>query len=136
MNPDIQALVELASQHKWVALAALVVGTLVRAMKADSTFLPFDVPARWRPLLALGLGISSGVLQKATTGTPWREAIMGGVISGVMAIVGHDVLIEGLRAGREVPMGTPKAAPVVPPAAPPSVPPPAEDTPSSPLRKA
>lgn len=117
MNPDIQALLDLAMQHKWVAVAALVVGMLTRAMKEDSTFLPFVVPSRWRPLLALGLGIASGVLQKVSTGTPWREALLGGAISGVLAIIGHDVIIEGLRGGKELPLGTMKKPEDPPPAA-------------------
>ena len=130
MSLELQALLDLAMQHKWVALAALAIGTLVRSMKEDSPVLPINVPARWRPLLAILLGVASGVLQKAAAGTAWRVALAGGVVSGVAAIVGHDILIESLRGGKEMPWGARKsedAKPSIPPVAAPE--PPAADPP-------
>ena len=99
---DIQPILDLIAQHKWVGVAALVIGLLVRMMKEDTSFPPFAIPSRWRPYLALGLGIASGVLQAVSTGTPWKTALTGGLVSGVVAIVGHDTVIAGLLNGKEI----------------------------------
>lgn len=89
----------------WIGFSALAIGLLVRLLKSD-TPLPFTVPAKWRPVLALVLGLLSGVLHALSTGVPWRDALLGGLSAGVAAIVGHDVGIESLRGGVEV--GAPK----------------------------
>lgn len=99
---DPKPFVDLIAQHKWVGLAALVIGLIVRLMKEDTRFPPFALAARWRPMLALGLGIASGVLQATSTGTPWRDAILGGLVSGVVAISGHEAIVESIRNGKDV----------------------------------
>lgn len=104
-------LFDLIADHQWVAVAALVVGFLVRAIKSD-TRLPITLPPRVRPWLALGLGAVSGVLEHVVTGVSWRDALLGGLASALAAMAGHDVLVEGVRRGREVRMpGMMKAAP-------------------------
>jgi hypothetical protein len=90
--------------HAWPVVAAFAVGAIVRAIKSD--LIPIDVPARWRPKLALGLGLASGVAEAVIAGTPWAEALTGGVLSACVAMGGHGVLIQGLRDGRE--LGEPK----------------------------
>ena len=99
---DPKPFLDLVAKHEWVGLAALIIGLMVRLMKEDTRFPPFAMPARWRPLLAMGLGVASGVLQVASTGTPWRDAILGGLVSGFVAIAGHDAIVESLRNGKDV----------------------------------
>lgn len=92
----------------WIGLSALVIGLLVRLLKSD-TPLPFSIPAKWRPVAAIALGLLSGVLHALSTGTPWRDALVGGLSAGMVAIVGHDVGIESIRGGVE--LGAPKDPP-------------------------
>lgn len=101
---DVQPFLDLIAKHQWVGLASLVIGLVVRTMKEDVSFPPFVVPARWRPMLALGLGVVSGVLQAVATGTPWRDAILGGLVSGFTAIAGHATVVDGVRDGRDIPV--------------------------------
>jgi hypothetical protein len=101
---DPQPYLDLIAKHEWVALAALVIGCIVRMMKEDTRFPPFAVPARWRPFLALGLGVLSGMLQAVSTGTPWRDALVGGVVSGALAIAGHGWVVDGVRNGKDLPV--------------------------------
>jgi hypothetical protein len=115
MNADIQAAFDFAMQHKWAALTALLIGALVRLMKEDVTSFPINVPKRWRPTTVVMLGIGSGVLERAAHGIPWSQAALGGLGAAGVAMMGHGVLIEGLRAGKEVPMELPKKTPSVPP---------------------
>lgn len=102
---DPQALLLAIRSHAWPIVAAFVVGFLVRSIKSDA--IPIDVAARWRPLLALGLGLASGASESIIGGTPWAEALTGGVGSAFFAMGGHAVFIEALRGGRE--LGIPKA---------------------------
>lgn len=98
-------------QLAYLAIAAAVIGLIVRLLKQDVTFLP-TIPARWRPVVAVALGVAAGVLDKAATGVLWREAILNGVLAGFTAIAGHGVLITSARDGRE--LGTPKAHDAIP----------------------
>lgn len=86
----------LISQHQWIGLAAVLIGALVRALKED-TPIPITIPPKVRPWLALGLGATAGALQKVSGGTPWKEAAFGGILAGMLAIVGHDTIVESLR---------------------------------------
>lgn len=101
---DPKPYLDLIAKHEWVGLAALVIGLIVRLLKEDTRFPPFALPARWRPLLAMGLGLASGVLQAVATGTPWRDAIVGGIVSGALAIAGHGTVVESARNGKDIPM--------------------------------
>lgn len=101
---DATVLGDLIARHQWVAVASMVIGLLVRLMKQDTSFPPFAVAARWRPWLALSLGVASGVLQAVSTGKAWSEALAGGLVSAVIAIAGHDAIVDGLRGGSDVPI--------------------------------
>jgi len=98
---DPKALLALAQQHKWFALAALVIGLVVRLLKSDGP-IPINVPAKYRAWLAVGLGIVAGVLDMIGAGTAWKEALLGGILAAFAAISGHQLVVESLRSGREV----------------------------------
>lgn len=96
------------AQHGWVALAALVVGLLVRFSKADNR-IPFTIPPRLRSGFAIVLGLAAGVLHKVIAGgdaspQAWIVALLDGLTIGGGAIVGHDVVIESILSGNEIPM--------------------------------
>jgi hypothetical protein len=99
----MEELFTLIAQHNWVAIAALVIGFLVRLLKSD-TKLPITLPAGVRPWLALVFGAGAGVLEHVMSGMSWGEALTGGLVAALTAIAGHDTLVEGLRGGREVPL--------------------------------
>lgn len=109
--------------HAWWALAALVIGGLVRLAKSDVP-LPVTIPPKYRAFAALGLGVASGILQAIATGTPWATALLQGLSAAATAIVGHETLVEGIRKGREFFSPTPKAP--APPSSPFRVAPPAD----------
>lgn len=107
--PNVDDVLALVAGHKWVALAAVVIGLVVRLLK-DDTALP-TIKARWRPWAAIGLGIVAGVLEKVSDGMAWKPALLGGLFAAVAAIVGHDLLIEGVRGGKELPVWPAKLPP-------------------------
>lgn len=121
----ITDILPMIQSHAWVPLAALVIGFLVRALKSDAFVLPpwAAVAAPYRPLLVLGLGIVSGVLDAVVAGTPWRDALIGGCLSALMALIGHTTIVDVLRGGRDIGAPAPPAekGPLYqPPPAPPS----------------
>jgi hypothetical protein len=77
-----------------------VIGLITRLFKSD-TRIPLDIPPRLRIWLAFGLGAVSSVLEMVVAGTPWKTALVDGLVSAVLAVVGHDVLIGSMRDGRE-----------------------------------
>lgn len=104
-DAELKALAELSLDRKWLAATALLIGLVVRVLKSDIKLTP-TIPSRWRPWLAIGLGVVAGVLDAMVRGTMWKKAIAEGVVAAVMAMVGHDLFIAGLRGGRE--LGQPK----------------------------
>lgn len=83
----------LLVEHKWVPLAALVVGALVRLLKSDVPITP-TLPPQYRALAALAFGIVSGVLEAIVGGQKTQVAIIGGLISALAAIGGNELVVE------------------------------------------
>lgn len=115
-------LATLIGQHKWVPIASVVLGVLVRLAKSD-TRIPIDIPPRLRVWLAFGLGQVAAVLDVVVAGQPWKQAIFGGLIASVLAIVGHNTIVDSMRGGKEFPVPG-LTLPGVPPSPgkPPSIP--------------
>ena len=99
----VEAILALVLAHKWIVLASVAIGAVVRLLKSD-TVLPVDVPAQWRPLLALALGQISAVLEHVAAGAPWGTAIAGGLAASVIAILGHEWIVERLLGDRAMPI--------------------------------
>jgi hypothetical protein len=97
--PDVAYLVQLAKDHSWPLLAAIVVGFLVRLVKEERV--PINVAPRFRPLLAVALGMVSAICEAVILKTPILTAAIGGFGSAVIAIGGHDVLVEAIFGGKE-----------------------------------
>jgi len=97
----LDAVISLVRDQRWLALAALVIGLVVRLLKSDGP-IPWNLPARFRPWLAVGLGIVASCVDKVATGTPWRASIAAGLVAAFAAISGHQLLVESLRGGREI----------------------------------
>jgi hypothetical protein len=98
---NAQDLIAAIQAHAWPLVAALVIGFLVRIGKDDVSSLP-TIPKRFRPLVALGLGLVSGACDAIVRGTPWKQALGMGLVSSFLAMGGHDVIIEAIRGGKEV----------------------------------
>ena len=97
---DIYTLVE---QHKWIPLAAVIVGLVIRLLKSD-TKIPITIPTRARVWLVLALGVVAGTLEKVGTGGQWTPAIVDGLIAALLAMLGHETIVNSVRGGRDVPL--------------------------------
>lgn len=98
---DLAAVLAALRSHAWPLLAALVIGAIVRLLKADVGWTP-TVPPNWRAALAFGLGLAGGAAEAIVAGLAIDEAILRGAFAGVAAIAGHKLLVEKLRSGREL----------------------------------
>jgi hypothetical protein len=123
----LNLLLALALEHKWLAASTILIGLVVRLLKSPRVPWPFDqIPPKARPLVAIVLGALSSAIEHVVQGTPWKEALASGLFSAALAVLGHQVVIEWLRGGREV--FAPQAAPA--PALAPEPPPPPVDPPA------
>lgn len=102
-----------ASPIPSVALAAAVIGLVVRMLKADVKFLP-TIPPRARPWVALALGLVSTVLLHLRPGVPWGQAVIEGLTAGIIAIAGHELAVESARDGKELGWPDDKSPPAAP----------------------
>lgn len=92
----------MLEKYAWVPTAALLIGALVRAMKAGWWPELLYVNPKYKPWIAFAAGWLSGSLDSLVTGKPVVEATIGGLVSALTAVGGHELLIEGLRGGREL----------------------------------
>lgn len=105
MNPDQQSqLLALIQSEKWWLVGALALslalGALVRALKDDVSWTP-TIPARWRPVVTTVVGLAAGVLASLAGGMPLIPALVLGLTSGVTPVAAHEVVVNGLRGGRD-----------------------------------
>lgn len=114
---DIDGVVQLAAAHSWVPMAAAVAWVLVRISKDDRAVRWFrvEIDPRWRAWASAILGLVFGVLHKLATGGTWGEAIVGGLVAGNGATVGHELIVESIRKGRDIGMAKEDAPPAPPP---------------------
>lgn len=95
-------------QVGWVAIAAIVVGALVRLAKTDALgdlLAKFGLPAipkKALPWIALALGCASSILDVKLQGTDWPTAVMKGLLAGIGAVAGHQLVIESILDGKEI----------------------------------
>lgn len=105
---------KLVLEHKWYALAALLIGLVIRLLNED-TKIPITIPGRWKAPLALALGIVAGLFGKLAGGSTWTEAFAWGLGAAVAAIMGHVFFIKSAAGGKEVPLPGLTRDPIRPP---------------------
>jgi len=117
VNAD--TLVQLARANAWIPLIAIVVGTIIRLSKSDPLVarVKFYIKPQNRAAWAIVWAIFLAALDRLATGGTWYDAIAGGFVAGCTAIAAHEVLVNGIRKGRD--FGVKKEEPK-----PPSLPPP------------
>lgn len=87
---------------RWIAVAALVIGFVIRMLK-DDTKGPTLSP-RLRFWLVFALGAVAGVLEKFIAGASWEQAIIDGLGAALLAHLGHQAIVESARGGKELPV--------------------------------
>lgn len=75
----ISQILTLATGHKWLPLAIVVVGLLV-SWTSDTSKFPVNIPDRYKPLVAIVLGQAYAVLEAVQGGSSWTTAVGHGVL--------------------------------------------------------
>jgi hypothetical protein len=99
MTPELAVLL---LEHKWLPALAIVIGLLIRVLKGDVR--GPTIAKKYRAPLAFGLGLVLGVVQRRVSGASWVHAILAGIVTGAMPILGHSLFIKRLRKGLELPI--------------------------------
>lgn len=134
---DPATVIQFVHTHQWAPIIALVVGLFVRFVKDDAG----KLPAVWRAPFGLLVSMVIPATAAIYGGMAWQVVVENGLIAFVLAILGHETIIEGARSGVEIPIPwlTKRAAnanalpaPAVPalhevPPPPPAAPPPPTD---------
>lgn len=89
--------------NRTAAVAALI-WIVVRALKSD-TRVPINIPSRWRPVVAIALGQVAAGVDAVAAGRPWLDAAADGLIAAGLAVAAHELGVEVIRGGRDVPVG-------------------------------
>lgn len=100
----IDSFVAALRSHAYALAAAIGIGFVVSLTKTGwlSTWLAERIPATARPWVAVVLGAVSFTCGAIIAGTDWRTAVMQGIEAGVLAVFGHQVVVQGLRKGAEL----------------------------------
>lgn len=91
----------------WIAVAAVVIGALVRAIKSDGAKVALanlglrPIPTRALPWVALVFGAASATLEAKVAGSGWEEAAAKGVLAAGAAVFGHE-LLSGLPGFKKI----------------------------------
>jgi len=120
--PSLDDIYSFFVNRQWSALVLVLVAVLcwvvVRLSKDDAAPSWFAVPARWRPVLAIGLGAAAGAIYKAaTSGVSWGQGLWLGLTAGIGAVMIQVFGVDVARGGKDVPL--PKAMSMRPPPPPP-----------------
>lgn len=101
---DFQPFLDALTAHNYVLFGALFVGFLVALMKQGwaSRWLATKLPAAGLPYLSVVLGSLLVSSAEVVAGKPVKMALVHGFLAGIMAIFGHEVVIEGARGGKEI----------------------------------
>jgi len=112
---DVQEILALIAAHKWAAAVAIVLFILLRLLRSDVNWF-FTLPPiltfrgrtietrRLKPLAIVVIGLAAGVLEKVADGAPMKVAFADAFVVMVLPIFMHQVGIESIRDGKELPM--------------------------------
>lgn len=104
---DFNAFLAAAVAHKWVLLGALFIGAFVATAKQGwlGNAMQKQLPPRWIPFLAPIYAAMTVGSTEIIAGKTWQVSLSeswGALVAGVLAIVGHQLVIEGIRNGKEL----------------------------------
>ena len=87
--------------HRWAPVIAVLVGLSVRLVK-DDTKLGATLPAMWRPYWGLFVSFVLTGAAAIVGGVAWQGVVENSVVAFVVAVLGHETVIEGMRNGVEI----------------------------------
>jgi hypothetical protein len=90
--------------NHWILAGAVIVWVLVAALKQGwaGPWIAKRLPPSALPYVAVALGVIGLSAAEVISGKPLSQAVIDGVQSGILAVFGHETVIEGIRSGKEI----------------------------------
>jgi hypothetical protein len=104
LNILLTQLQAAAKTHAWILFIALLVGALLALIKQGwlGAWLKAKIPSRYIPLYALALSELGLMSADIIGGKTWQQALQDGFAAAMLAVFGHETLIEMVRNGKEI----------------------------------
>ena len=101
---DLAALFNAVVSRQWLIFGALIVFPLIGLAKQGwlSTKIAGWLTPRLTPYWAILLGILTTGCKDILAHQSWQAALQDGIMTGIAAIMSHQLLIESARSGREI----------------------------------
>lgn len=101
---DLTPFIAAWQAHNWVLFAALTIGAFIALSKQGwfGAYVQAHMPARALPYYAVALSVIGAATTEIVAGVPLNTALAHAAAAALLAIVGHNVVIEGLRSGKEI----------------------------------
>lgn len=101
---NLTALLAALHGNQWVLAGAIVVGGVVALLKQGwaGAWVAKKLPPAALPYFAVGLGAVGLSTTEVIAGKPLWPAVIDGVQAGILAVFGHETVIEGMRSGKEI----------------------------------
>ena len=102
--PGIDVLAAAIASHQWAVVAGIGIWLVVALAKQGwlSTWLASKIPGAYQPLVALALAQLLFVAQQLASGKPVVPAVLQALEAAAMAVFTHQVVVEGVRKGKEL----------------------------------
>jgi hypothetical protein len=100
----IDQLIAAYNGKAYILLVALVAGALVAMTKGGwfTSWVANKIPPATRPWLALAISEVAMFATETQAGKAWQQVLMDGLMAAAVAVLGHQMGIEGLRGGKEI----------------------------------
>jgi hypothetical protein len=121
---DFNVILQAIANHQWELLGGLVVGAIVATCKQGwlGSKIQSLFPPKYIPFLAPTYAALAVLAADLVAGMGFQQIVStvgSALFSGVFAVVGHEMLIEGIRGGKEI-VPEKKVSSSSPPSSPPS----------------
>ena len=89
---------------QWVFAGALFVGGFVALSKQGwlGSYIAKKLPPSALPYFSVTLGVVGLSATEIVSGKPLWPAIVDGIQAGILAVFGHETVVEGMRGGKEL----------------------------------
>jgi hypothetical protein len=101
---NLNAILAAVAGKQWVLVGALFVGGVVALSKQGwlGSYIAKKLPPAALPYFAVALGAVGLSATEIVAGMPIGPAIIDGIQAGILAVFGHETVVEGARGGKEI----------------------------------
>src|SRR5258708_9430967 len=101
---DPAAIVAALRAHQWMLVAAFAIYAVALLAKQGwlGTWFQTHLPPRALPFISPIAGILFLSSSEMIAGKPWLNALVDGLLAGFLPLIGHELVVESARGGKEL----------------------------------